>query len=228
MLVPEVMPPRLVVGEVLPIGGVVPGVVLGVVPGVVDGVVPGVVLGVVPRVLLDAAPGLVVGMAAGVLGGQRVPADVVDGVPGMLAFGLFGDGLEVLMAGELEVAAEAVVLTGQVVDGVGAEAVAELGLVACGFVVADGVEFDCVPGYVGVGVAAPVWADCAIAIPAAKQRRRAVKIARMVIRSLLVVLHGGMAAAGVWMLTIASCRRAGTRYPHEETSHGLPGTTFRL
>src|SRR5689334_21281597 len=141
------MPPMLVVGDVLPIGGVVPGVVLGVVPGVVDGVVPGVVLGVVPV--------LVVGTAT-VLGGQTllVVDVVVDGVPGMLALGLAEEGLEVLIPGELDVVGGVVEVTGHVVDGDCVDVVADPGLVACVPLEAAGVDVDCVPGTVGVGVIA--------------------------------------------------------------------------
>jgi len=71
--VPEVMPPMLVVGEVVPIGGVVPEVVFGVVPEVVLGVVPVVVL--VPDGLFEEAPGSVV-----VVEEPGVTVGEVDGV----------------------------------------------------------------------------------------------------------------------------------------------------
>ena len=170
------MPPIFVVGDVFPIGGVVPGVVLGVVPGVVLGVVPGVVLGVVV-----VAP--VVGIAAGVLGGQTALelAGVVDEVPGMVALGLFGDGLAVLIVGELEVADGVVDVTGQVVEGDCVDVVADPGLVACVLLGAAEGELDCVPGTVGVGVIAPVWGAWAIAIATAKHSRMAIRIAGVLI-----------------------------------------------
>ena len=129
------MPPMLVVGEVLPTGGVVPVVVFGVVPGVVRGVVPEVVLGVVPLVVLGIVGVVVVGNAAGVLGGQSVlPLDGVlaEGL-GMLALGLVAEGLDGLMPGELDApdGVEGVVaVTGQAVAGVDCEA-GEAGVVLC-------------------------------------------------------------------------------------------------
>ena len=176
-----------VVGEVLPIGGVVPGVVLGVVPGVVAGVVPGVVLGVVPVV--------VEGMAAGPLGGQRLPVleAVLGEVDGRVALGLAVDGLAVLIVDEFEGVVD-VTGHGFVVDRV--VVVAELGLVVCVPGVAAGAELDCVPGTTGVGVIAPVCGDCAIAIPIAKHSTRAVKIARVRIILSCWVLPVGMAAVG--------------------------------
>ena len=80
-LVPEEIPGIEFVGAVLPIGGVVPGVVLGVVPGVVLGVVPGVVLGVVPGVVLGIAAGAVLGNVVPVEGGQ-MPDVVEAAIPG--------------------------------------------------------------------------------------------------------------------------------------------------
>jgi hypothetical protein len=101
LLLPDVMPPIFVVGAVLPMGGVVPGVVLGVVPEVVPGVVLVVVFGVVPGVVLDAGD-VVGGMVAGVLGGQiALLVDAEADEPGMVALGLFPDGLEVLTPGEV-------------------------------------------------------------------------------------------------------------------------------
>ena len=75
LVVPEVMPPMFVVGDVLPIGGVVPVVVFGVVPGVVFGVVPDVVLGVMPDVALVGAT---VGEA-----GVAAPRELLVAVPGV-------------------------------------------------------------------------------------------------------------------------------------------------
>lgn len=73
-VVVEFMPPMLVVGVVLPIGGVVPVVVLGVVPEVVPGVVPVVVL-VAP--IVDEVPGVVV---LGIVDAPGVTVGDVDGV----------------------------------------------------------------------------------------------------------------------------------------------------
>ena len=169
----------LVVGDVLPMGGVVPGVVLGVVPGVVEGVVPGVVLGVVPVV--------VVGIPAGVLGGQSVLE--LDGVAvevlGMVALGLVDDGLAVLIVGEFELTDGVVDVTGHgfVCDCAGdcVEVVAEPGLVICVPLLPAGAELDCVPGTTGVGVIAPDCGACAMAIATAKHSTPATSIARVVI-----------------------------------------------
>ncbi len=166
-------------------GGVVPGVVLGVVPVVVLGVVPGVVEGVVPGVVVGVVPVVVVGMAAGVLGGQSalVLDGVVDDAPGIVELGLVDDGLAVLMVEELELAEGLVDVTGQfcvpkVVEGDWGDVVAEPGLVAC---VPEVVELDCVPGTTGVGVIAPFWGACAMAIPTAKHNTNAINIARVLI-----------------------------------------------
>jgi len=126
-----------VVGEVFPMGGVVPGVVLGVVPGVVLGVVPVVVFGVVPVVVLGVVLVVVVGIATGVLGGHNVL--LLDGVLaeglGILALGLVAEGLDVLIPGELDAVDEdevegVVVVTGQAVAGVD-WAAGEAGVVLC-------------------------------------------------------------------------------------------------
>lgn len=161
----------LVVGEVLPIGGVVPGVVLGVVPGVVEGVVPGVVLGVVPGVV-DGTPGAV-------LGGQilLVLGAVLEVVEGIVVLGLVVDGLAVLIVVALELTDGVVVdVTGHGFVDDCVVVVAEFELLVCVPAVA-GVELDWVPGTTGVGAIAPVCGDWAVAIPTAKHKTRAVKIA---------------------------------------------------
>lgn len=187
------MPPKFVVGEVLPIGGVVPGVVLGVVPGVVEGVVPGVVLGVVPDVVPVSV--LVVGMAAGVLGGHSVLEldGLVVEVLGMVALGLFAEGLAVLMVGELELTDGVVEVTGHGFEedcaGDCVEVVAEPGLAICVPLLPAGVELDCVPGTTGVGVIAPVCGACAMAMATAKNSTTATSIVRVVINLSWCGLH---------------------------------------
>jgi hypothetical protein len=119
----ELIPGVVFVGAVLPIGGVVPGVVLGVVPGVVLGVVPGVMLGVIPEVLDGVVPVGVPGRVVGALGGQIVVATdaVLEEAPGKVEF-VLDEGLEVLIPGEVEalelVVEGVVVVTGHVVVGV--------------------------------------------------------------------------------------------------------------
>ena len=130
VVVPELVPPMFVVGDVFPIGGVVPGVVVGVVPLVVFGVVPVVVFGVVPVVVLGkvlvgvvvVAGVVVVGATLpGVLGGQV--ALLVDApgmvVLGLVALGLVALGLDVLDIGdEVEVDDALELVTGQLAAGV--------------------------------------------------------------------------------------------------------------
>jgi hypothetical protein len=182
VVVPELMPPMLVVGEVFPIGGVVPVVVLGVVPLVVFGVVPVVVFGVVPVVVLGVAPVVVVVVVLGTLlvalGGQTVlPPAVLGDEPGMVALGLFVDGLDVLAIGEVEV-------TGHEAEEVDRVVGVVAGLVLCVPVVAPVALVDCEPGTTGVGWMAPVDGDvvCASAMPTAKQSTAATRIARVLIK----------------------------------------------
>jgi len=169
-----------VVGEVFPIGGVVPGVVLGVVDGVVGGVAPVVVFGVVPVVVLGVV-GEAVGIATGVLGGHSVL--LLDGVLGegfgMVALGLVAEGLDVLIEALDEV--EGLVGdTGHAVAGVDCAA-GDAGVVLRPLLLA--LE-DCEAGTTGVGVMAPVGGEVvwAAGIPMAKQRTAAIKIARLVIQ----------------------------------------------
>jgi hypothetical protein len=142
-----VMPPILEVGEVLPIGGGVPGVVLGVVPVVVLGIV---VLGIV---------------VLPVVGGQ-IDVEVFEAEPGNVEVE-FDEVLEVLVDGV--VVDGKVVLPGHVVDDAVEGMVDVLGVVdgvvLCG--VAPVGLLDCVPGTTGVGVMAPVDV-CATAMLAAK------------------------------------------------------------
>lgn len=170
VVVPELMPPMLEVGEVLPIGGVVPGVVLGVVPGVVLGVVPVVVFGVVPVVVLGVA---VLGIVVLPVVGGQIEVEVLAAEPGKVEVE-FGVEVELLVDGEVaRVEVDEVVVDGQFVDrevegsvdalGV-AEGVVVGEVVLCG-VTLDGL-FDC-PGTTGVGAIAPVDA-CAAAMLAAK------------------------------------------------------------
>lgn len=190
VVVPEVTPPMFVVGEVFPIGGVVPGVVLGVVAGVVLGVVPVVVFGVIPGVVLGivvvVGAVLVLGTLLGVDGGQIVlPVEVLGEEPGMVALGLVPDGLDVLdMGADDAVEGDPVEVTGQVTVGGDTGLTVEPGVVLC----TPLVLVDCEPGTVGVGVIAPVDV-CAVAMPTARHRTAAIRIARVVIHISPVGIH---------------------------------------
>ena len=202
----ELIPGVVFVGAVLPIGGVVPGVVLGVVPGVVLGVVPGVMLGVVP--------GVVPGKVVGALGGQIVVATdaVLEEAPGKVEF-VLDEGLEVLIPGEVEalelVVEGVVVVTGHVVVGVvevgRAEGKVELVLGVLWALLAFGAEGDWLPGTTGVGVTAPVDGDWAAAIPTARQSIVAIRIARVFMRVSpgLRILRVG------WLANRCSCSEEG-------------------